>query len=312
MIRISGRADGAELRDALYGLHRWRSLARRIPELPVTPTGSLTLLENQDQPDVAHEYVHRFGDRIQLEVIDNRRIGELAPEVKLATVGALWCGDDTCIDPVGTVPVLMDYLEFAEGVEVRRGTKALAVEPAGGHLVVNTSRGRIPADQVFVCIGHRTALTSSLDDRTQLEQVELSWVEADLGVTPSLPITDSSAFDLYPGYRAITGVRDPDPDHEWIAATHPNGRTMIGIARRREGREPDTTTSDLVDRAEEVFGSSRPVVRADWSAPITRPKTGLFHSSTPIPGVTVLSAFGQMGNTLAAAIALQVVDDAGR
>ena len=313
LIRLSGRADGEELKDAVYGRHRWLSLARRIPGLGVTPTGSITLLSTPAEMTVAKRYVRRFADRIELDILGPHALRGFAPEITGRVLGALWCKDDMTIKPATTVPRLLEYLEVAEGVSVHRATPVSRVERFDDHLIATTPSGVVSADVVFICTGHGDGPEIEGGWRTwaELETVHLEAAEVDLGVVPTLPTTDGSAFSLYAGFRDFLDDRSFRPDHEWIVAPDPSGTAMIGAVRHRPNAPPLTTIEQLIARTARIYGVAHPVVRRRWTSPITihrGPTPQLI--ANPIPGVYVTSAFGQAGNTLAPSVALTIVETA--
>ena len=309
LVRMSGRADGAELRDAVYGRQRWLSLARRIDGLGIQTAGTMTLLYDEVDTAVAEAYQRRYGDRIDLDVLTPQELRKLAPEVKADVAGALFCRDDMVIDPPRTVPRLLEYLENAEGVDVRRATEVTALERVGPHVVATTRYGPIHTDVAIACVGNGRALLDDSADE-ELTSFELEAIELNLGMQPSYPTTDSSAFLMYPGYRSVNESDKPEPDHEWAAVAHPSGSTMVGILRHRPGVESDATIEDLVERTVEVYRPPQVKRGRQWRSTLTGHVDQPFHRSNPEEGIYIISAFGKLGNTLAPSIALQVVEQA--
>ncbi len=138
-IRLSGRASGLSLEMSRFGLTRWRAIAERVPEIGFSQCGSITLLRTDIEIAVAEEYVDRYRDSIDLEVVPGSRIPSLEPAITGVFPAALVCGDDATIAPGVAMPALIDYLRSAEGVDIRLGVEVRDLTWRGRELLASTT-----------------------------------------------------------------------------------------------------------------------------------------------------------------------------
>jgi len=112
------------------------------------------------------------------------------PGMRGELAGALFFPDDGHMDPALFTRAMADKAASA-GAEVRRGTEAIALEPAGaGAVNVLTTRGDIVADQVVLAAGAWTpALTKGLGLALPIEPAKGYSVDVDRPADfPGLPL----------------------------------------------------------------------------------------------------------------------------
>jgi glycine/D-amino acid oxidase-like deaminating enzyme len=318
-IRLSGRAEGHSLEMSRFGLTRWRAIAERVPEIGFSPCGSITLLRDDIEIAVAEEYRARYRDSIDLEVVPGARIPLLEPAVTGTFPAALVCRDDATIAPGVAMPALVEYLRSAEGVDIRLGVEVRELTWRGGELLASTTGRDVHADAALVCTGDAMdALFRSTLDEAPLRRVRINAFEVTHhGLRPTGIVTDGSALRSFPGYREMPSARDLIPfdadgtDIEWVTTPSPERSLLVGATRRTEDWSgapmPIEAERWLVDRTADSFGADTRFVCRRWSAGFVESTGDVsaqpYVTLQPMPGVTLITGLGLMGNTMAPAIA---------
>ncbi|MDH5295430.1 MAG: FAD-binding oxidoreductase, partial [Acidimicrobiia bacterium] len=324
-IRISGRHPGGPLELAQYGNNRWAAIAARVPDVGYQRSGSVTLLHDEAELKVAEEYCEMYGDRIALDIVDDTLIHQVEPSITGTYRGALLCHDDAFIRPFEAVPALVTYLEHAEGVDIRLGTRIKSLEQTGGELVAHCSHGPpIHADVAFVCTGDALdSLFRDHLDEAPLTKVRLhSFEVAQTGPHPSMLVTDGSAFRVYPGFTELESARTLDrlepagvESIQWIVASSPDGSLLVGATAEVEqghaSNMPLEGSNWLARRTIRAFGRGAGSVIRRWSATVVdidrSAQSDPYVALEPVPNVFLITGLGLLGNTLGPAIARQSI-----
>ncbi len=98
---------------------------------------------------------------------------------------------------------------------------------------------------------------------------------------------------------------------EWVTTPSPERSVLVGATRRTEDWSgapmPIEAEHWLVNRTAETFGIDTRFVRRRWSAGFVEStgdvSTQPYIRLDPMPGVTLITGLGLMGNTMAPAIA---------
>ena len=311
MIRCSGRSR-AEIQRAVYSAQRWRSLASRVPGLGLEPSGSITLLRDDHEVNVARAVVEEFGTTTRLELLSGPETMALVPGIQRNIYGGLHAGDDMTVNTDAALPRLLDYLEHSEGVTVRRASPVQRIESRGDHLVATTPVTEIAADVIMVCTGQvppSAMFEPGVFNNKPFETLTFTAADVLCPAAVEMPITDATTFAIRPGYRETLGITGDEADHEWVLSPRRGHLARLGIIRDRPERSPSMQLEDLVARTKEQLGWNLRVERP-WRAPIVRVPGAEYHVDSPLPGVVTASAFGQAGNTLAPAIARELIEEA--
>ncbi|MCX6373052.1 MAG: FAD-dependent oxidoreductase [Actinobacteria bacterium] len=150
-------AASADLHDALAreGGERWLYHHDGIVQAYEAPDA---MDEAADEAEAAR------GLGVRADILSPAEVRARFPGHRGAVAGGLFFPDDGHMDPALFTRAMADKAAAA-GAEVRRGTEAIALEPAGtGAVRVVTTRGDFVADQVVLAAGAGTpALTKGLD-----------------------------------------------------------------------------------------------------------------------------------------------------
>jgi len=140
--------------------------------------------------EAAEEAEVARGLGVRADVLSPAEVRARFPGVRGELAGALFFPDDGHMDPALFTRAMADRAE-ASGAEVRRGTEAIALEPAGaGAVKVVTTRGDFVADQVVLAAGAWTpALTKGLGLALPIEPAKGYSVDVDRPADfPELPL----------------------------------------------------------------------------------------------------------------------------
>jgi len=242
-------AASAELHDELAtdGGERWLFHHDGIVQAYEAPTA-------MDEAKEEAEVARGFG--VRADVLSPAEVCARFPGVRGELAGALFFPDDGHMDPALFTRAIADRAA-ASGAEMRRGTEAIALEPAGtGAVKVVTTRGDFVADQVVLAAGAWTpALAKGLGLALPVEPAKGYSVDVDRPADfPDLP--------LYLGDAHC--VLTPLGDSLRLGSTLELSGWDMTIRRRR--------VAGLRRAAERVMGSpSDGPVRQIWRGP--RPVT---------------------------------------
>ena len=176
-------AASADLHDELAreGGERW--LYRR--------NGVLQAYEERATMEEAEKAAETQRDLgVRAEALSHVEVRARFPGLRGELAGALFFPDDGHMDPALFTRAMADRAATA-GAEVRRGTEAIALEPAGqGAVKVVTTRGDFVADQVVLAAGAWTpALTRGLGLALPIEPAKGYSVDVDRPADfPDLPL----------------------------------------------------------------------------------------------------------------------------
>jgi len=236
-------------------------------------------------------------------------------------IGGAFLRDDLRVDPRTTVAKLAEWLSRQPGVELHWNTAALGFSQSPDGVTVQTSRGVLQAQQVFVCVGHDVDYLFpdlAAEHRIQRCALQMSLAAGPAGVrfTPAVLTATSMlrypAFTDMPAAEALRSeVEAKQPELLDIGANvmftqRPNGTIILGDSHHyHRTADPflDETVTDALNN--DISGRiGRPLeIIERWQ--------GIYASSdvAPIlvrdiqPGVTVVSVTSGVGMTLSFGLA---------
>jgi glycine/D-amino acid oxidase-like deaminating enzyme len=311
MIRCSGRSH-EEIRRALYSRQRWLSLADRVPGLGLRTTGSITLLNDAGEVEAASAILDDFSGTAHFDLLTGAETRALVPGIRRRVQAGLVSHDDMAVNTDVALPRLLRYLEHGEGVTIHRAMPVRRIEQRGDHLVAITPSTEIAADVVMVCTGQvppSKMFEPGVFDTEPFETLTLEAADVLCPRIVGMPVTNATTFGVRPGYRETLGMSGDEPDHEWVLSPRDGYVARLGIIRHLPDRPASIHFDDLLAMTRDQLGW-RVQVRRVWRAPTIRVPGREFHVASPLPGVVTASAFGQAGNTLAPAIARELIEEA--
>ena len=293
----------AVLKTALRSSELLTELRSRVPlDFSFRQAGKLVLLSKDEQIQAAlasSELKRQLGSRV--EVITFAEACEIEPclvRFKKDYAGAVWSTSDEVGDAKVFTAGLARWLEDHREFELQLGTKVLQIEQAKtGIVCVNTSRGRVKADAVVVCLGADSAsLLEPLGIKTSIYPVR--------GYSVTLPATEGSTstsitdlgnkivFSRLGDQVRIAGFAD-------ILGfdTHRDASRVQDLIRAARGIAPEIADFDAESIGE--WGGYRPLT------PDSRPLVG----RTTVQGLFLNTGHGMLGWTLACATAHQLASE---
>jgi sarcosine oxidase len=218
-------ADPRYVRLALDALPLWRELEAEAGETLLQTTGSL------DAGGDLSEYARALAEnRVEAELLGREELAARFPALRLPDEHALYHAQGGYLR-ADRVLTALERSVAAHGAEIRAGTKALAVEPAGDGVTVETSSGRINAGAAVVAAG--------------------SWAKgllADLGI--DLPVTVSRQTVAHFRLAEPNGLptvidrgNPPSPELEAYSLPSPGIGVKAGVHRWGEETDPDVDGS---------------------------------------------------------------------
>ena len=241
----------------------------------------------------------------------------------IAVVGGAVLRDDVRVDPREAVASLAAWLERQPQVDFRWRTSYLGA----AHGVAETTRGRIRADRVIVCVGHDLDyLYPETADAHEVQRCGLQMArvrpEHALDLNPAV-LTGTSML-RYPAFTATAAaellraeLEHTDPDLMDVAANvmftqRPDGSLIVGDSHAYDvTMSPflaEQTTDVLLERVSGVLGGGRLDVIERWQGVYASSALKPFFVDEPEAGVTVVSVTSGVGMTIALGLAPRVID----
>ncbi|MFF1253491.1 TIGR03364 family FAD-dependent oxidoreductase [Pseudarthrobacter sp. NPDC058329] len=237
--------------------------------------------------------------------------------------GGAWLRDDLRVDPRTTVSTLAAWLDSRGDVSVHWNTTALGFTAGSTRAArVQTSRGVVEADRVFVCVGHDVdVLFPALAERHRIERCTLHMASAErpagLDLQPAVLTATSmlryGAFTELPSAPALLAeVQANDPALLEIGANvmftqRPDGTLLVGDSHHYgKSAAPflqEPTTDVLLDRIQDVLGLESLTVKERWQGIYASSDVGPLLLAEVAPAVTVASVTAGIGMTVSFGLA---------
>jgi len=329
LIWVSGRRAGAELSLALRARELWESIAADAPGTGFRPAGSLTLATSKAELAVMREAAELSdAKQREFELLDAAGVREVNPALRGEFLGGLWCRADAIAEPRLALPALRASLAHGgPGYEWRPGAEAVEL---AGHGVRDQSGQWHRGDLVVLCTGanftgiagpHLTA-TGALASAPGAGGAGLRRVRLQMLQTLPFPgrlttsVADGDSLRYYPAYD-VPSLASLPPQVEVAARNRAqlllvqrlDGSLTIGDTHEYDepfGFDVDEGAYDhLVARAAALLGGQLPRVQRRWAGVYSEVAGGatIYHRSTVMPGVVLVTGPGGRGMTCSPAIA---------
>jgi len=329
LIWVSGRRTGAELALAVRARELWEAIAADAPGTGFRPAGSLTIASSEAELAVLREAVELpDAKQRETEVLDPAGVREVNPALNGEFLGGLWSRADAIAEPRRALPALRASLtRGGPGYEWRPGHEAVELAPGG----VRDQFGQWHrGDLVVLCTGANytgiagphLAATGALASAPESGGAGLRRVRLQMLQTAPFPgrlttsVADGDSLRYYPAYDvpALASL----PPQTAVAAAN---RAQLLLVQRLDGSltigdtheydEPfgfDVTEEaydHLLARAAALLGTALPRVRRRWAGVYSEVTgtTDLYHRSSVMPGVVLVTGPGGRGMTCSPAIA---------
>ncbi|MFJ6538714.1 TIGR03364 family FAD-dependent oxidoreductase [Paenarthrobacter sp. NPDC091711] len=236
-------------------------------------------------------------------------------------VGGAFLRDDLRVDPRTTVAKLAEWLSQQPGVELHWNTAALGFDGNADGVTVQTSRGKLQAKQVFVCVGHDVDYLFpdlAAEHRIQRCALQMSLAAKPSGVEFSPAVLTATSMLRYPAFTDMPAaaalhseVLEKQPELLDIGANvmftqRPDGTVILG-----DSHHYHHTADPFLDEAVTATLNTEITGRIGEPLEIIQRWQGIYASSdvAPIlvreiqPGVTVVSVTSGVGMTLSFGLA---------
>ncbi|MER8027230.1 TIGR03364 family FAD-dependent oxidoreductase [Glutamicibacter protophormiae] len=254
--------------------------------------------------------------------------GVLGRSITEGIAGGARLRDDLRVDPRTTVAKLAAWLDAQEHGSVRWNTAALGFGAGAIRRArVETSRGPIEADQVFVCVGHDVDyLFPQLAEDHKVRRCALQMARTaenqPLQLGPAVLTATSmlryEAFTEVPSAAKLRAeVREHQPQLLDIEANvmftqRPDGSLLLGDSHTYDLTQPpflkEKTSASLLQSIEKILGTPMEIEER-WQGVYASSEVGPLLIADICPGVTVVSVTAGVGMTLSFGLADRNVTD---
>jgi len=318
LIWVSGRAVGRELTLALRARELWEAIAHRAPDIGFRANGSITLLNNVRELEVAEKALLRAdADSRQFELLNHDEVRERNPGLDGVFLHGLYCGRDAAVESRAALGALRVLMAETGRYEYVPGRELVGIDD---HEVIDHRGVHHGGDQIALCLGaYVSGFAAELFDDEPLRTVRLNMAETEpLRRALTTSVADGDSFRYYPGFSGYAKdlLDDQDPVAAQFAIQLLCQQRLHGGLTIGDTHEPDVPgLFETVDRpmdliemaARQAIGSDLPRIERRWS--------GVYHQLVnPAPdevyfrkvvasGVSAITGAGGRGMTLAPAIA---------
>ncbi|HEY1825910.1 MAG TPA: FAD-dependent oxidoreductase [Acidimicrobiales bacterium] len=317
LIWVSGRAAGAELDLALRSRALWEELADDVPGVGFRANGSLTLLNDDAEVEVAVRALSREdAKRREFALLSAQETRARNPGLEGAFAASLYCGRDAAVESRLSLGALRTAMLATGRYEYLANRELVGLDDGS---VLDHRGVQHSADRVWICLGATlSGFGSELFASAPLRRVRLNMAETHpLGRTLTTSLADADSFRYYPGFQRDAGELLDDQDGlsaqfavQLLCQQRLHGGLTIGDTH--EVDEPGAfATSDapmdkIMASARSVIGPDVPAIERRWSG-VYHQMNGttdeLYYRHDLARGVTAITGAGGRGMTLAPAIA---------
>ena len=318
LVWVSGRAPGRELHLALRARDLWEDVARDVPDVGFRANGSITLLNDERELEVAERAMARGdADARQFALLSPSEVSSRNPALRGRFIAGLYCGRDAAVESRVALGALRTFMENSRRYEYLPGHELVGVAE---HADIDHRGVHYGGDHVVLCLGATlSGFAAELFEDEPLRKVRLYMAETesfDGSLTTSVANGDS--FRYYPGFAEI--ARDVLEDQP--AATAEFAIQLLCQQRLHGGltigdtHEPEVPgLFETLDRPMDIIEAAARLVIGDAMPRIERRWSGVYHQLIdPTPneiyfrkqvagGVSAITGAGGRGMTLAPAIA---------
>ncbi|MGA2295335.1 MAG: FAD-dependent oxidoreductase [Acidimicrobiales bacterium] len=318
LVWVSGRAPGRELALALRARELWEDVASDVPGVGFRANGSITLLSDERELEVAQRALARSdaGAR-QFELLSAHDVASRNPALRGEFVAGLYCGRDGAVESRVALGALRTYMEDTRRYEFLPGHELVGVAE---HAVIDHRGVHYGGDHVVLCLGATlSGFAAELFEDEPLRKVRLHMAETEPFVgSLTTSVANGDSFRYYPGFADIARevLEDqPSPAADFaiqlLCQQRLHGGLTIG-----DTHEPEVPgLFETLDRPMDIIEAAARRVIGDAMPRIERRWSGVYHQLIdPAPseiyfrkqvagGVSAVTGAGGRGMTLAPAIA---------
>jgi FAD dependent oxidoreductase TIGR03364 len=318
LIWVSGRAVGRELELALRARELWEAVGERVPGIGFRANGSITLLHNAGELEVAKRALLRDDatDR-EFELLSHDDVRKRNPGLDGEFLHGLYCGRDAAVESRAALGALRTVMTETGRYEYLAGRELVGL---GDHVVIDHRGVRHGGDQIVLCLGaYVSGFAGELFDDEPLRKVRLYMAETErLRRTLTTSVANGDSFRYYPGFSAYANdlLGDQEPDAAQFAIQLLCQQRLHGGLTIGDTHEPERAgLFETLDRPMDIIEmAARHAIGPDFPR-IERRWSGVYHQlSNPAPnevyfrkvvasGVSAITGAGGRGMTLAPAIA---------
>jgi FAD dependent oxidoreductase TIGR03364 len=318
LIWVSGRAVGRELTLALRARELWQEVALGVPSIGFRANGSLTLLANEQEREVARLALARDdAEARQFELLTAPGVLERNPALRGDYLGGLYCALDAAVESRVALGALRTYMENTGRYEYLPGHELVGVVD---HAAIDHRGVHYGGDHVVLCLGATlSGFGAELFEHDPLRKVRLYMAETEpLAQAMTTSVANGDSFRYYPGFAEIArDVLDEQPPLaadfaiQLLCQQRLHGGLTIG-----DTHEPETPgLFETLDRpmeiiegaARRVIGPAMPRIERRWSCvyhQVVDPTPNeIYFRKQVARGVSAVTGAGGRGMTLAPAIA---------
>ncbi|MFY9782411.1 MAG: FAD-dependent oxidoreductase [Acidimicrobiales bacterium] len=317
LIWVSGRASGAELALALRARSLWEEIAIVVPDVGFRANGSLTLLNSEDELQVAKRALAREDAAArEFELLSHDDAIRRNPALQGSFDVGLFCGRDAAVESRVALGALRHWMSATGRYEYVAGRELIGI---GDHEVIDHRGERHRADQVWLCVGATlSGFCAELFEDQPLRRIRLNMAETEpFGSVLTTSIANGDSFRYYPNFRndAAELLQDQESVAERYAIQLLCQQRLHGgltIGDTHEADQPglfetvDQPMDFIVKAARELIGDHLPPIERRWSGvyhQVEPTSNEIYYRKDVAKGVTAITGAGGRGMTLAPAIA---------
>ncbi len=318
LVWVSGRAPGRELTLALRARELWEDVAVEVPGVGFRANGSITLIGNEPELEVAVRAMARSdAESRRFELLASEEIVRRNPALQGDFMAGLFCGRDAAVESRLALGALRDYMENSGRYEYLSGRELVGVVD---HAAIDHCGVHYAGDHVVLCLGASlSGFAAELFEGSPLRKVRLYMAETEpFERTVTTSVANGDSFRYYPGFAEFARELlddQPSPAAEFaiqlLCQQRLHGGLTIG-----DTHEPEVPgLFETLDRPMEIIEAAARAVIGPAMPRIERRWSGVYHQlSDPAPdevyfrkqiarGVSAITGAGGRGMTLAPAIA---------
>jgi FAD dependent oxidoreductase TIGR03364 len=178
LIWVSGRASGPELTLALRARSLWEEIATVIPGVGFRANGSLTLVNSEEELQVAKRALARddAGAR-EFELLSRDEVLRRNPALQGSFDVGLFCGRDGVVESRVALDALRDWMSSTGRYEYVAGRELVGIDD---YEVIDHRGGHHQADRVWLCVGATlSGFCAELFEKEPLRRVRLNMAETE-------------------------------------------------------------------------------------------------------------------------------------
>jgi len=317
---VTGQERGEHWRRAMRSRDVWQEIAGPAG-IDIIHRGAIVAARRPEALAVVEAFLAtELGERCAF--LTPAELGKRQPELAEGALGALWSPHEVRVESKEAIPKLAAFLAEQRGVEFRRETAVIAVEPPR----VETSRGPIEARAVIVCPGDDLAtlfperIAAHGVERCKLHMLRL----ADPGFRLNAAVMADLSLARYAGFadlpeaaalKARVAAEQPAMianGVHLIVVQSADGSLVVGdshhYAKTPDPFAPDNVDELILDEYSTVFAGQKPEVVARWTGTYASANRTMF-ADAPAENVRLVVITGGTGASTSFAIAEEVVAD---